>query len=559
MILIYGYYPFPVTVRGGWMRRIAAVEALFKDRPRAYVFPVALHERTDADPLDYRLREQFSVHFDNLPDGVRFYRPDLRFTAHQRKLAALVEQADVIYAHTSHSAQHLLPFYRTGKVITDVHGIAPEEERMQGSPGRARFYESFEETMVRESAALVTVTEAMADHFRRKYPGLTTPCVHLPILDEISPPAKLERPSRARHRVIYAGGIQRWQNPDLMAEAVARTGDWCEFTFCTPQVAEFDALFTRVGVRDRVRLSCEEPGDLCRLYEDQDFGFVLRDDDPVNRVSCPTKLVEYLALGVIPIVKLAEIGDFATLGYRYVTIDDFLAGRLPDHATLDEMRRHNRGVYERVRAAHARGCEQLRSLTTQVKAKRTDHVPALFLTSFDRCNLPRDAVRLDARWSDGQEATIPVEEALPTDCRVVALPEKPATLVHLRLSPGLGPFVTSPITLRVVDEHGTEHVPALRGNHVVDRFGNWVFPEQNAWVEAASCNVPRAREVRLSYEFLLEANEAWIAIQGAPRERAVADARQRAWRANLKNLARSMAGKLGAWTRRQARVDPARS
>ena len=218
MILIYGYYPFPVTVRGGWMKRIAAVDALFADRPRTYVFPAE-----PGDARDYRLHHQESVHTDRLPKDVRFYRPDLRFAAHQRQLTELVEQAEFIYAHTSHSAQHLLPYYATGKIVTDVHGIAPEEERMQGAPERARFYESFEETMVRQSAALVTVTDAMAQHFRRKYPGLNTPFLHLPILEDVPRPKSLERARRTQVRVVYAGGLQRWQNVELMVASAART------------------------------------------------------------------------------------------------------------------------------------------------------------------------------------------------------------------------------------------------------------------------------------------------------------------------------------------------
>lgn len=508
MILIYGYYPFPVTVRGGWMKRIAAVDALFADRQRTYVFPAE-----PGDARDYRLHQQESVHTDRLPNGVRFYRPDLRFAAHQQKLTELVEQAEFIYAHTSHSAQHLLPYYATGKIVTDVHGIAPEEERMQGAPERARFYESFEETMVRQSAALVTVTDAMAQHFRRKYPGLNTPFLHLPILEDVPRPKSLERAQRNQVRVVYAGGLQRWQNVELMVASAARTQPRYEFVFCTHQIAELHAVLDRHGMRARAKVSCEDTESLGALYAGCDFGFVLRDDDPVNRVSCPTKLTEYLAYGVIPIVSLVEIGDFAAMGYRYVTLADFVAERLPDHATLNAMRRENRAIYERMQEAHAKGTRAVSALRAPPAQPVLTDKPGLFLASLDRCSLPLDGLRLEARFGDGTAASLACEEPLRGARRTLALPDAAGrTLTYLRWLPGHGPFVTSPMRVTVVDGAGREHAVETRGSYRVDRYGNWVFLDRGAWLEVASCAIADARAVHVDYEFLLRGPETWIAV-----------------------------------------------
>lgn len=53
------------------------------------------------------------------------------------------------------------------------------------------------------------------------------------------------------------------------------------------------------------------------------YVFVLRDDILVNQVACPTKIVEYLNYGIIPIVLSENIGDFKELGYEYLSINDF--------------------------------------------------------------------------------------------------------------------------------------------------------------------------------------------------------------------------------------------
>ena len=70
--------------------------------------------------------------------------------------------------------------------------------------------------------------------------------------------------------------------------------------------------------------------DLGSEYQKYDFGLVLRDDTTVNRVACPTKLYEYMSIGLIPIVRTPALGDFLELNYAYITEDEFREGFFPD-------------------------------------------------------------------------------------------------------------------------------------------------------------------------------------------------------------------------------------
>ena len=74
------------------------------------------------------------------------------------------------------------------------------------------YYGALEEPMVRQSAALVTVTAAMGRHFASKYPGLSTPLLELPIVDDEPLHRPLVRRPGGRLKVVYAGGLQVWQN-----------------------------------------------------------------------------------------------------------------------------------------------------------------------------------------------------------------------------------------------------------------------------------------------------------------------------------------------------------
>lgn len=51
-------------------------------------------------------------------------------------------------------------------------------------------------------------------------------------------------------------------------------------------------------------------------------GFVLRDEHILNSVANPTKLVEYMWCGIIPIVKYEDLGDYSDLGYEYIKYDN---------------------------------------------------------------------------------------------------------------------------------------------------------------------------------------------------------------------------------------------
>jgi hypothetical protein len=83
-------------------------------------------------------------------------------------------------------------------------------------------------------------------------------------------------------------------------------------------------------------------------YLQSTYGFVLRGDNLINNVACPTKLVEYMFWGVIPIVIQPAIGDFMELGYQYLTLAEFVNGSLPDQERLCAMRIRNRELVDRL-------------------------------------------------------------------------------------------------------------------------------------------------------------------------------------------------------------------
>jgi hypothetical protein len=336
----------------GWMSRIRSIDRIFEGQRRIYLDFVS----GDAPP--------------GAPQAVEHgeaseYRLDMARAAHRDFVEALIRDCRFAYVHTVHLARFLLPYYMTGKIVTDVHGIVPEEERMLGRPEHGDFYEAVEATVVIASRLLVVVTEAMRDHLQQKYPDCRADFVVLPIIERhaVDLAARRGRAPGEPYRAVYAGGTQAWQNIDDTLAACAPVRDICRFDFLSHEHEQIAGRAAAQALGEAARFRVVDKAGLAEAYLAAEFGFVLRDPVAVNTVSCPTKLSEYLWFGVIPVVKSPSIGDFERLGYAYLTMQDFAAGLFPDEGGLAEMRVRNRAVIEDLATRFGAASELLAALS----------------------------------------------------------------------------------------------------------------------------------------------------------------------------------------------------
>jgi tetratricopeptide (TPR) repeat protein len=343
--------PFPQTgaVVEGWMARIRAVDEIFAETPRIY-----LHFSTAADAYSPPQRANHSP-----------YACEFLVNPASVLHAELVEQAMAAcrfcYVHTVHLAKYVAGYFPTGKLVTDFHGIVPEEEAMLGNPEAGRFYEGIECTIVHCSRYIAVVTNSMADHLRRKYPFANFEAIVLPIIVDYEPPStNTTKPAADHVDVIYSGGSQIWQNIDIMIDIIGQSNVDAKFRVASHDWQSIKAKAELRGIADDITYGVHTRAELPDIYAEADFGFVLRDDSPVNRVACPTKLTEYIQFGIIPIVKLAEIGDFAAEGYEYITAEEFAAGLIPGATQRSRMIERNKTVLARLRAQFVRSAQWLK-------------------------------------------------------------------------------------------------------------------------------------------------------------------------------------------------------
>lgn len=346
MILVVGQYPDATNSRDGMVQRIAAVDRLLEPHERTYLTLVHEPFRDTRAALKRVAPRVRSVQLNWFDAG------DVEL------LSGLVKEARCLVVHSLHWAQHVLPLYRARPVITDLHGVVPEEHAFVGAHEEAAHFASVERAVMRHGFRHIAVSDAMADHFRTRYAELKPSLFTLPVLAPPTERPALDERKGASLRILYSGGTHAWQNIDLMLDSIARSRLSLPVELLTPDVTGMRERVARRKLEARVSIRSLPPERMPEAYAQAHLGFVLRDDNLVNRAACPTKLQEYLAHGVVPIVLSPHIGDFATMGYRYVSLDAFLEGRLPVWAEWRELAEHNLQVLEKLRRQADTGVER---------------------------------------------------------------------------------------------------------------------------------------------------------------------------------------------------------
>ena len=186
---------------------------------------------------------------------------------------------------------------------------------------------------------------------------MKTKFIVLPIFTKAAK-RRISKSSEAKLTLVYSGGLQRYQNVDLMLDTIRKIQGQCRVKILTQKVRWFNQLTKKAHLKityvKRVP-SYEMP----KEYEDCDMGFVLRENIVVNLVACPTKLVEYITYGIVPIVLSPKIGDFCELSYSYVLNTELIEGNFPSQQEISRMRTNNYRVLDQLDTMRKKGEDEL--------------------------------------------------------------------------------------------------------------------------------------------------------------------------------------------------------
>lgn len=316
-VLFVARYPQNEALKEGMSQRMVAVDQQFSGDARIYLF------------ASHRLFEKKEV-YKCAPNALQY---NCNLFVHFFLILKLLRQSQFIYFH---SIQNLLPIFpcmfflsRNKKIVLDIHGTVPEEHMLAGWPFKSKLYSIVEKYIFKRLTLAVTVTESMRKFYQLKYPSTKAKFETYSIL-----PAHILNQSYSNSfqsddefvNVVYSGNLQAWQNLDLMLNVIANNIDekirYFILTGEPEKMAQLLAL-KEIEVGRHLILDSVSPENLKDYYAIAHYGFILRDDIVVNNVACPTKLIEYMFYGIIPVVKSVKIGDFNDLGFEYICVEDF--------------------------------------------------------------------------------------------------------------------------------------------------------------------------------------------------------------------------------------------
>ena len=195
--------------------------------------------------------------------------------------------------------------------IVWMQGIVPEESFMRHH-SHLRFWliGVMERLVLKKAKMLLLVSDEMLQHYEKKYRlKLKDKSIVMPCFNELN----IEKSAFAEEKYqkntfTYVGSIQAWQcfeqTVALYAEIEKRAKFPVQFCVYTFQKEAAEQIIQKYSIQNYI-LDCVPAEELSQQIKKIKYGFIIREDHPVNNVATPTKFSNYLANGIIPIYSSA--------------------------------------------------------------------------------------------------------------------------------------------------------------------------------------------------------------------------------------------------------------
>lgn len=267
--------------------------------------------------------------------GYERYREDIELSQCKKN--------DIIISPTS---VDFIKLYFKGykKQIYWMQGIDAEESYMKnGSKFRSFILNLITKFSMKKALAIFYVSNEMKVYEEKKYclktdaKSFIMPCFNVSTTEKLN----LNQNKYKKNTFTYVGSLSKWQcfNETLdfykQIEKIDSNAELKIFTFAEEEAKKIVAY---KKLKNCIVTSVE-PDKMTEALVDVKFGFVLREDDPVNRVATPTKLSSYLSAGVIPVFS-KYLKDFydRTADFEYVVpVSDFTPNEKLNKLMINEI------------------------------------------------------------------------------------------------------------------------------------------------------------------------------------------------------------------------------
>ena len=314
----------------------------------------------------------FRITADRLNSDVIYIRYNSRYKNQLRFIERIIAECDVCY---SHSVLRIIPdagpqikkrwpdiFKGRPEHILDVHGAAVEEGMIQDDP-KTPYIAEAERLYFNSVGNVVVLSGSMSRYFTEKYDCADITFIITPVISgDFASDDKAVLSKDGSPAVVYSGGCQVWQNIPEIQHAVKSRLSYADYYLYVTQPDVFMKFWGYGKVPANVLIKNGNHDEIQKTYQSAHYGFILRDDNTLNRVACPTKIMEYIQFGIIPIMKFADIGDFVKSGLNYIPVESFTDGILPDETERRIMARENLCLFNKLKSDYISAVCELKAL-----------------------------------------------------------------------------------------------------------------------------------------------------------------------------------------------------
>lgn len=316
-MLFIAKYPRNELLKEGMFQRIKHIDNIFYNESRIY--------------LEISYKKNFKCMDKEFLDGSIVYH--VNYFKHRKFIKQLINENDVVYIHSLYNLLKLYGFKKqlNKKYVLDFHGTVPEEFKFNNKKIMFKILKFLEKRLLNQIDIGVYVTNSMKKFYE------STSNLNKGIVYPIYPKNTLkdfeykEIINSRKNKgidindvvIVYSGNMQRWQNINLMLKNIKKIeiNKNYKIIIMTGEKERFKEKLVEFGVKN-VELISVNPDELSEYYKIANFGYILRDKNILNEVACPTKMIEYMFYGIIPIVLEEKIGDFIELGYEFINLED---------------------------------------------------------------------------------------------------------------------------------------------------------------------------------------------------------------------------------------------
>lgn len=216
-----------------------------------------------------------------------------------------IKKQDIIFTITSNyffKSKIKFPFNKT---VFWSQGIGPEEYLLSHKIDIKYFLKNIIEFIaVNYCSLLFAVSEAMVQHYKKKYFYNDANFFVMPCFNSSQPVNKSSILYKKKNSFVYAGNLAKWQCVEesiKIFKEFQKIDKDASVCFLVKDNEKMNNLIKKYNITN-VTINYVKLEDLQKELELFQYGFLIRENIKVNNVSTPTKMSSYLSSFVTPIV-----------------------------------------------------------------------------------------------------------------------------------------------------------------------------------------------------------------------------------------------------------------